>query len=306
VACRACGTLRHHPLTAVDEPAVLYGDHYAYRQVAHAQRFREALADHDRLVRPHLPPPPAPRRLLEVGCSYGYLLALAQERSGCTAVGCELDPATAQAARDELGLQVHAGRLEAVAADLPAPFDLILMLDLIEHLADPHPMLTAACELLAPGGALVIETPRVGCRPHRLAGRDWIGLLPHHPVLYTRRGLTLLLQRHGLEPRDGPHPPDPLLGPHAWRRYGLQVLLRRLVVEAGGAGLLRALRRSRPPDPTAAPTSLGAAWAAARATLPPSRPPRPARRPGDALTVVARPAGVSAAPGAGAGAPPPR
>jgi len=137
-------------------------------------------------------------RILEVGCSSGYLT----ERlvaNGNTVVGIEYD---AEAAREA---EAHAervlvGDIETMA--LPdGPFDVILCGDVIEHLRDPQ----AALARLRPlGSRLVVSTPNIAnwaIRLSLLAGR-WQyadrGILDRtHTRLFTRRSLVETIEAAG-------------------------------------------------------------------------------------------------------------
>ena len=100
--------------------------------------------------------PPAPCRLLDVGCGTGNVLE-ALGRFG-EAVGVEQDPqlrAVGQAA----GLDIRPGALPDV---LPVPdgwADAVLLLDVIEHLDDDLAGLRTARRALRPGGVLVVTVP---------------------------------------------------------------------------------------------------------------------------------------------------
>jgi len=103
---------------------------------------------------------PAGGRLLDVGCSSGTFMMLAQ-RAGWKAVGVELGEVTAQAARDQ-GLDVRTGTLSDVVDELePSSFSLITFWDVLEHVRDPRQELALAQRLLRPGGAIVATMPNV-------------------------------------------------------------------------------------------------------------------------------------------------
>jgi 2-polyprenyl-3-methyl-5-hydroxy-6-metoxy-1,4-benzoquinol methylase len=97
------------------------------------------------------------RRLLEVGCAYGFLLDHLRSK-GWQTRGIEVSPLSAEAARRDLGLDVFTGKLEECPWDDSA-FDVILMLDVLEHLHRPFDTLARASRLLAPGGVLVVQCP---------------------------------------------------------------------------------------------------------------------------------------------------
>lgn len=137
-------------------------------------------------------------RILEVGCSSGYL----SERlvaNGNTVVGIEYD---AEAAREA---EAHCERVlvgDIETMELPeGPFDVILCGDVIEHLRDPQ----AALARLRPlGRKLVVSTPNVAnwaIRLSLLAGR-WQyadrGILDRtHTRLFTRRSLVETIEAAG-------------------------------------------------------------------------------------------------------------
>jgi 2-polyprenyl-3-methyl-5-hydroxy-6-metoxy-1,4-benzoquinol methylase len=113
------------------------------------------------------------KRVLEVGCSSGYLARPLRER-GNTIVGVELDPQAAREA-EQWCERVIVGDVESAALPLePASFDVVLCGDVVEHLRDPVTVLARLRPLLRPGGALVLSTPNIAnwaMRLSLLAGR---------------------------------------------------------------------------------------------------------------------------------------
>jgi len=141
------------------------------------------------------------KRVLDVGCSSGYLARPLVER-GCTVVGIERDEEAAEAAR-EVCAEVLVG--DAETTELPFPegsFDVVLCGDLIEHLRRPEQFLTRVSPLLGDGGRLVLTTPNVANWTMRLGlllGR-WQyterGILDRtHLHLFTRNTLVETLER---------------------------------------------------------------------------------------------------------------
>jgi SAM-dependent methyltransferase len=140
----------------------------------------------------------APGRLLDVGAAYGLCLKVARER-GWRAMGVEISPACAAAAERLAGVPVAAG--DFLAVDLPGPFDVITMFDVLEHFRDPGACVARALDLLAPGGALVIETGDLASPWARLLGRAWYFLdPPQHLSYFTAPGLARFLARRGFAP----------------------------------------------------------------------------------------------------------
>lgn len=148
---------------------------------------------------------PAGSRVLDVGCSSGYLSRRLVDK-GCTVVGAELDPAAADVARTVCE-DVLVGDIERI--DLPADqtFDVVLCGDLVEHLRDPQTFMARVRAALKPGGVIILSTPNVAnwsVRLRLLAGR-WEyadrGLLDRtHTHLFTRRTLLRALREAGYRP----------------------------------------------------------------------------------------------------------
>lgn len=101
-------------------------------------------------------------RLLDIGCG-GGLLSEPMTRLGfqVTAVDAsERNIATARTHAAEQGLEIdyRAATAEALVAGGEAPFDVILNMEVVEHVADPGPYLRDCAGLLKPGGLMIVAT----------------------------------------------------------------------------------------------------------------------------------------------------
>jgi SAM-dependent methyltransferase len=129
-----------------------------------------------------------PRRVLDVGCSSGYL-ARPLHADGVSVVGLELDERAAQHAR-AFCEAVLVGDVESMELPFePGSFDAVLCGDVIEHLRDPLSFLVRVRPLLGPGGRLVLSTPNVANWSIRL------GLL-FGRFRYTDRGILDCTHTH--------------------------------------------------------------------------------------------------------------
>jgi 2-polyprenyl-3-methyl-5-hydroxy-6-metoxy-1,4-benzoquinol methylase len=102
------------------------------------------------------------RRVLEVGCSTGYMSRLMAERN-CVVTGIEVDPEAAERARNYCQ-EVHIVDLNVCdwINSLPkTAFDVVLLGDVLEHLVDPWNVLRQISEVLDAGGSIVISLPNV-------------------------------------------------------------------------------------------------------------------------------------------------
>jgi 2-polyprenyl-3-methyl-5-hydroxy-6-metoxy-1,4-benzoquinol methylase len=145
------------------------------------------------------------KRVLDVGCSSGYLAEPLSQR-GNTIVGLELDPGAAREA-ERFCERVLVGDVETMGLPLePGSFDVVLGGDVIEHLRDPAAALARLRPFLRPGGRLVLSTPNVAnwaIRLSLLAGR-WRytdrGILDRtHTHLFTRATLAETIRAAGYE-----------------------------------------------------------------------------------------------------------
>ncbi len=101
-------------------------------------------------------------RLLDIGCG-GGLLSEPMARLGFDVPGVdasERNIGAAKAHAAQLGLPVDylCSTVETMIAEDSAPFDLILNMEVIEHVADPSVFLRDCASLIAPGGQMIVAT----------------------------------------------------------------------------------------------------------------------------------------------------
>lgn len=146
------------------------------------------------------------QRVLELGCSSGYLSKFLQEDLGCHVVGVDIDSHVLQ--------QAAAYCKQTIVADLDSDdwlaeikgqqFDVVLCADVLEHLKKPAAMLASLKPFLHTDSLLLTSVPNVAhasIRLELLQGHfdyESLGLLDDtHLHFYTRDGLISMLMQAG-------------------------------------------------------------------------------------------------------------
>jgi SAM-dependent methyltransferase len=135
-------------------------------------------------------------RLLEIGSGYGYFLAEARDFFQHIS-GVELSAKAATCAGKLSGINVHTGDLNSLPPEW-RNFDVIIAINVIEHIYAPIEFLIAAKQRLKSGGRIVIATPDFGSFWYKILGDKWPSFkIPEHVTFYTSGTLSLLLERAG-------------------------------------------------------------------------------------------------------------
>jgi SAM-dependent methyltransferase len=107
--------------------------------------------------------------VLDIGSSRGNSL-IAMRRSGFSVYGIEPSPQNSEFARAVHGISTYTGSVEQfLSAPTRREFDIITVLNVLEHLRDPKRVLLGLRELLVDGGLIVIVVP--DARLHALIGQ---------------------------------------------------------------------------------------------------------------------------------------
>jgi SAM-dependent methyltransferase len=133
--------------------------------------------------------PPQGARVLEVGCGTGHNLRMLGAFGSVDA--CELDAVARGLASDRLGRPVLEARLPDLSMFAAESYDLIALLDVLEHVPDDLDSLKAIRGLLKPCGALVVTVP---ANPWMWTAHD---SAHHHFRRYTKHHLGQLFRAAG-------------------------------------------------------------------------------------------------------------
>ncbi|MFV0445598.1 MAG: methyltransferase domain-containing protein [Planctomycetaceae bacterium] len=213
-SCPRCQTLvsiarlSNEELVVKDDDSSFYGRNYwldhqteDYSQPNILQRARNDLTErclHWLKTLIKYRPPPA--RILELGAAHGGFVSL-MRTAGYDATGLELSPWVREFAQQTFNVPMLLGPVED--QDLPpASFDVIALMDVLEHLPDPEATMRRCFELLKPDGLLLIQTPCYRLDPYQeLVDGNHRFLIQlkasEHLNLFTEKSVQILMERLG-------------------------------------------------------------------------------------------------------------
>jgi 2-polyprenyl-3-methyl-5-hydroxy-6-metoxy-1,4-benzoquinol methylase len=203
VACERCSLLYVNPILNPERYNEIYrSEEYAgivkdLGETSHNYRKKrfgeERIENIERFV-----PDSLPKKLLEIGCSTGFMLEAAQERNW-KATGIELNP-SAVAFGHQRGLEIMDQPLEAIDFG-SEQFSAIAMYDVIEHLVNPGEILDQVHKLLLSGGMIFIYVPNLQSASTELLGTEHAHFIwpTHHLTYFTPATLKQFLRNYGFE-----------------------------------------------------------------------------------------------------------
>ena len=161
VQCDSCSLVYLNPRPAITEFETIYPANYhafdfSPKQYGIVFKVRERLEANRTLKRCRELTDNA--RILDVGCGDGFHLNLLKKygNKNWTLEGIDLDKRAVDEA-NKSGLKVHLGSVEEMK--LPHnTYDLVFMIQTIEHVEKPLKVISSIFNLLKPGGKLVIVT----------------------------------------------------------------------------------------------------------------------------------------------------
>jgi O-antigen biosynthesis protein len=149
---------------------------------------------------------PKGARVLEFGCATGYMSEVLKSRKGCTVTGIEISPEAGELAKEHCDRVIigDAEELDYHALLGKERFDVMLFVDVLEHLKEPTGVLERSRPFLARRGAVLASIPNIAhgsVRLALLAGEfryRKLGLLDDtHLRFFTREGVRDLFEGAG-------------------------------------------------------------------------------------------------------------
>lgn len=132
--------------------------------------------------------------LLEIGCSYGFLLEEAEPMFE-SLTGTDFDSEALKRVR-QLGYQGIQGGVDALPTE--QRYDLILATGVIEHIYNPIEFVKQLRQYLSTTGWIVLATPPMNSFWLKLQGKNWPSFkIPEHVTYYDHHTLSELFRRCG-------------------------------------------------------------------------------------------------------------
>lgn len=136
-------------------------------------------------------------RILDIGCGYGFFLEIAREK-GWEVYGSELTEQACESCKKK-GIHTFLGELPENNFDKES-FDVVVAIEVLEHLRNPLAYVKEVFHLLRKGGLLYLTTPNFNAYlRYRLKDRYDVIEYPNHLTYFTQRSLRFLFEQNGFK-----------------------------------------------------------------------------------------------------------
>jgi len=190
--CKACQFIFSEQIPSDEELETYYSNEYELTEFFSpitAKRYEEILDRFEPLRKTN--------RLLDVGSGSAFFAEIALKR-GWEVYGTELTDDTISLA-EKKGLKMSKGKLEDVAFE-SGFFDLVVCIEVIEHVSFPKTFTSEIHRVLRSGGAVYISTPNFdSLLRRRLKGQYDVINYPNHLSYFTSKTLKSLFTSNGFK-----------------------------------------------------------------------------------------------------------
>lgn len=200
VSCRRCGLVYVNPrirqipgLTAYNEAEEL-----AYFESSYPARYtayRTLLSKVGRWIDHPV------ESMVDIGCGDGAMLDAARSLAIPQIVGLEISPSLIARIKQRFQDGEVTVSNQPISELDPDSFDMVTLINVLEHLPHPKITLLEIQKCLKPGGLLLVHVPNLAGLPARIRGQAWNQLEPYsHFYYFTSKTLQAMLRSAGLTP----------------------------------------------------------------------------------------------------------
>ena len=162
-------------------------------------------------------------KLLEIGCAYGFFLQ--QAKQYYDVYGIEIVDEAVDYCKSNGLTNVKSGVLSTSYINSVGEVDVVVMLDVIEHIDNIDETMKMLSGALREGGVFLLTTGDWNSMVARITGRKWRLMAPPlHLWYFTLQSLKILGKRHGLEVISNNHP---------WKIVPMDLILQQLGIMVG-------------------------------------------------------------------------
>lgn len=207
--CKNCGLLQTNPRPTFSEILEYYSSEYFHKRTergydnyysseVRAQIERVLLLNLNDLKFFDYEKTLSDKKVLDIGCAYGYFLNLLKGR-GWDTLGIDIAGEPVQLARERLSLNVIQDNFLEWDKKIQNKFHLITLWASLEHLHYPKETLQKIYKHLHPNGRIILSTCRYGILA-KLQGANWRYMnVPEHLYFYTLKQLKEQLEKIGFQ-----------------------------------------------------------------------------------------------------------
>lgn len=200
--CENCGLIRIFPQPSDVALEAIYQNDYYGAWGKSEDVFRSLKRKTFASILNMIPEESRGGRLLDVGAATGILMELARELNYAP-YGVEVSREGASAISQKFGAErVFSGYLEQIdftETDMLGTFNVVSMIDLLEHVRDPNEALRKAYSLLKPKGFLLLCLPDASSLTARVLGKRWNYYIPEHLFHFSYDCMSQILIKHGFK-----------------------------------------------------------------------------------------------------------
>lgn len=200
VQCRTCGLRYVDPRLKIDLVVKGYSEGSDETFVSQARGREKTFERQLKQIEKHI----TPGKILDIGTAGGSLLAAAQKR-GWNVDGIEPNKWLCKWGKEQYGITIRPGILEDYKFK-DNTFDVITLMDVLEHTGNPKLVLEECNRILKPGGVIAVNVPDIDSWLHRVMGRRWVFYLSVHLYYFSHASIKKMLRHAGFTPlSSAPH-----------------------------------------------------------------------------------------------------